>query len=143
MNPIVDEMTSFLVMDVLEKAKEMQKNGINVIHLEVGEPDFDVPECVNRAVADALANHETHYTHSLGMIELREEIAALYKREYGVTVDPDCVVITTGSSPAILFVMLMLCQQGSGGDSQQSWLCLLPQFRACGSWHTYVCAAQS
>lgn len=113
MNSIVDEMTSFLVMDVLEKAKEMQKSGIDVIHLEVGEPDFDVPECVNRAVADALSNHETHYTHSLGMIELREEIAALYKREYGVTVDPECVVITTGSSPAILFVMLLLCQQGA------------------------------
>lgn len=113
MNPILDDMTSFLVMDVLERAKEMQQQGIDVVHLEVGEPDFDVPECVNKAVVDALANHETHYTHSLGMIELRREIAALYKREYGVDVDPECVVVTTGSSPAILFVMLMLCQQGS------------------------------
>ncbi|MBQ0023485.1 MAG: pyridoxal phosphate-dependent aminotransferase [Prevotellaceae bacterium] len=113
MNSIVNEMTSFLVMDVLEKAKEMQQRGIDVIHLEVGEPDFDVPDCVNQAVKDALDNHETHYTHSLGLIELRKEIAALYKREYGVDVDPECVVITTGSSPAILFVMLLLCQQGS------------------------------
>ena len=113
MNPILNDMTSFLVMDVLEKAKELQQQGINVIHLEVGEPDFDVPECVNQAVKDALDDRFTHYTHSLGMIELRQEISALYKREYGVDVDPDCIAITTGSSPAILFVMLMLCQPGS------------------------------
>lgn len=113
MNPQVDKMTSFLVMDVLEKANEMQRNGIDVIHLEVGEPDFDVSQCVNEAVGQALANHETHYTHSLGLVELREEIAQLYKREYGVDVDPDCIVATTGSSPAILFLMLMLCEPGS------------------------------
>ncbi len=113
MNPQIDKMTSFLVMDVLEKANEMQRNGIDVIHLEVGEPDFDVPQCVNKAVEQALANHETHYTHSLGLVELREEIAQLYKREYGVDVDPDYVVVTTGSSPAILFLMLMLCEPGS------------------------------
>lgn len=113
MNVLIDQMTSFKVMDVLEKANEMQASGIDVVHLEVGEPDFDVPECVAKAVTDALENHQTHYTHSLGDPLLRKEIAALYEREYGVTVSADQIVVTTGSSPAILFVMMLLCNPGS------------------------------
>lgn len=108
----VNAMTSFLVMDVLDKAKEMQNEGVNVVHLEVGEPDFDVPECVSAAVAEAYQEKRTHYTASLGDIELREEISALYEREYGVKVSPDRICITCGSSPAILFLMLMLCNEG-------------------------------
>lgn len=100
-------------MDVLERANEMQRQGIDIIHLEVGEPDFDVPSCVNTAVRQALDEHHTHYTHSLGDPELRTEIARLYKREYGVEVDPDCIIVTTGSSPAILFVMMLLCDVDS------------------------------
>lgn len=113
MNSLVDEMTSFLVMDVLERANELQRQGHDVIHLEVGEPDFDVPRCVNEAAREAYDKHLTHYTHSLGDPELREEIAHFYKREYGVEVDPDCIVVTSGSSPAILFVMMLLCDIGS------------------------------
>lgn len=113
MNSLIDEMTSFLVMDVLERANELQRQGHDVIHLEVGEPDFDVPQCVNDAAREAYDNHLTHYTHSLGDPELREEIARFYKSEYGVTVDPECIVVTSGSSPAILFVMLLLCDIGS------------------------------
>lgn len=113
MNPLIDEMTSFLVMDVLERANELQKQGIDVIHLEVGEPDFDVPPCVSKAVGNAYADHLTHYTHSLGDPILRDEIARLYKREYGVDVDKDQIVVTSGSSPAILFVMMLLCNVGS------------------------------
>lgn len=113
MNSLVDEMTSFLVMDVLERANELQRQGHDVIHLEVGEPDFDVPRCVNEAAREAYDKHLTHYTHSLGDPELREEIAHFYKREYGVVVDPDCIVVTSGSSPAILFVMMLLCDIGS------------------------------
>lgn len=113
MNETLKEMTSFLVMDVLDKAKEMQQEGIDVVHLEVGEPDFDVPACVKDAEMKAFDEGRTHYTASLGDIELREEIAALYKREYGVTVDAEQIVVTCGSSPAILFLMLMLCNPGS------------------------------
>ncbi|MBQ0046029.1 MAG: pyridoxal phosphate-dependent aminotransferase [Prevotellaceae bacterium] len=113
MNETLKEMTFFLVMDVLDKAKEMQQEGIDVVHLEVGEPDFDVPACVKDAEMKAFDEGRTHYTASLGDIELREEIAALYKREYGVTVDAEQIVVTCGSSPAILFLMLMLCNPGS------------------------------
>ena len=80
-NPQVEQMTSFIVMDVLERANELQKQGIDIIHLEVGEPDFDVPSCVSEAAKAAYDRHLTHYTHSLGDPELRREIAAFYLRE--------------------------------------------------------------
>jgi len=99
-------------MEVLERAKELQQQGIDVIHLEVGEPDFDVPQCVQSATTQALKNSQTHYTHSLGDAELRRSIADFYGSEYGVTVNPDCIVVTSGSSPAILLALLVLCEAG-------------------------------
>lgn len=112
-NPQVEQMTPFIVMDVLEKANEMQQQGISIIHLEVGEPDFDIPECVAHAAKDAYDKHQTHYTHSLGDPELRNEIARFYLKEYGVTVDPGCIVVTCGSSPAILLTLMLLCEPES------------------------------
>ena len=112
-NPQVEQMTSFIVMDVLERANELQKQGINIIHLEVGEPDFDVPSCVAEAAKAAYDRHLTHYTHSLGDPELRREIAAFYQREYGVAVDPDCIIVTSGSSPSILLALMLLCNSES------------------------------
>ena len=100
-------------MDILDKAKEMERKGIDVIHLEVGEPDFDVSENVSKSVIQAYAEHRTHYTSSLGDIELRKEIALLYKQEYNVEIKPEQILVTCGSSPAILFLMLMLCDNGS------------------------------
>ena len=74
----VDQMTPFIVMDVLERAKAMERDGIRVMHLEVGEPDFDAPACVQEAMVRAIRDGgHTHYTHSLGMIELREESASI------------------------------------------------------------------
>lgn len=106
------EITPFIVMEVLEKAAEMEKRGINVIHLEVGEPDFDVPKCVANAVQQAFSEGRTHYTHSLGDPELREEIAKRYFNEYGVTVLPEQIIVTSGSSPAILLILGTLCDVG-------------------------------
>ncbi len=107
-----DEMTSFIVMDVLEKAHEMERAGIDVIHLEVGEPDFDVPQCVNDAVKEALNDGDTHYTHSLGKIELREAICDYYKDTYNVDVTPDRIVVTSGTSPAMLSLFSVLLEKG-------------------------------
>lgn len=112
MNPLIGSMTPFIVMEVLEKAKELEKQGINIIHLEVGEPDFDVPQSVNNASIEALNLQMTHYTHSLGILDLREAIADFYKQEYNVTVNPECIVVTSGSSPAILLALLTLCAKG-------------------------------
>lgn len=106
-------MTPFIVMDVLERANAMQLDGIDVIHLEVGEPDFDIPSCVAEAATKAYANGCTHYTHSMGHPQLRREIADFYRMEYGVEVDPECIVVTSGSSPAILMALMLLCEAGS------------------------------
>ena len=91
------EMTSFIVMDVLERAQELEREGARIIHLEVGEPDFDAPACVKEAACKALEDGFTHYTHSLGLYELREAICEYYQKHYRVSVDPDQVVVTSGS----------------------------------------------
>jgi len=96
-------------MEVMEKAAAMERESIKVVHLEVGEPDFDVPRCVSEAVSQACSEGLSHYTHSLGDPELREEIAARYLNEYGVVVSPQQIIVTSGSSPAILLVLGVLC----------------------------------
>ena len=106
------EMTSFIVMDVLEKAHEMERDGINIVHLEVGEPDFDTPQCVKEAACKALNDGHTHYTHSLGMIELREAISAFYHNTYKVDVDPGRIVITSGTSPAMFALFSAILEKG-------------------------------
>jgi len=105
-------MTPFIVMDVLERAHEMERQGVHVIHLEVGEPDFDTPQCIKDAACKALDNGHTHYTHSLGMIELREAISEHYLKTYGVSVDPDQIVISSGTSPAMFVMFSALLEKG-------------------------------
>lgn len=112
-NPLVEQMTSFIVMDVLERAQELEKEGKDIVHLEVGEPDFDLSEIVRDAAEASFAQKRTHYTHSLGDKDLRLEVARFYQREYGVTIDPDQVIMTSGSSPAILMALMVLCESGS------------------------------
>jgi len=106
------EITSFIVMDVLERANEMERAGSHIIHLEVGEPDFDTPPCVKEAACRALEEGHTHYTHSLGMYELREAICEYYSATYRVSVAPDQVIVTSGSSPAIFLVFSALLETG-------------------------------
>ena len=106
------EMTPFIVMDVLEKAHEMERQGVHIIHMEVGEPDFDTPQCIKEAACKALDNGHTHYTHSLGMIELREAISEHYLKTYGVSVDPDKIVISSGTSPAMFVMFSVLLEKG-------------------------------
>jgi len=107
-----EEMTSFIVMDVLERANEMEREGVDIIHLEVGEPDFDTPPCVKEAACKALDEGHTHYTHSLGLFELRQAISEYFLKTYNVSVDPDQIIVTSGSSPAIFLVFAALLQNG-------------------------------
>jgi aspartate/methionine/tyrosine aminotransferase len=106
------EITPFLVMDVLERARAIEREGIQVIHLEVGEPDFDTPQCVKEAACKALNEGHTHYTHSLGLLELREAICKHYLKTYAVSVSPDQVVVTSGTSPAMLLIFSALVEKG-------------------------------
>lgn len=105
-------ITPFLVMEILEKAQEMERNGEHIIHMEVGEPDFDTPDCVKRASCKALDEGHTHYTHSLGILELRQAIAEDYNERYGVTVDPANIAITQGTSPAMLALFSTILNRG-------------------------------
>jgi len=104
------EISPFLVMDVLEKAQELERNGEHIIHLEVGEPDFDTPECINEACYRAICEGKTHYTHSLGLIELREAIAENYWNQYKVKVSPEQILIASGTSPAMLLLFAALLE---------------------------------
>src|ERR1035437_6534546 len=106
------EFTSFIVMDVMAKAEELERAGEHVIHLEVGEPDFPTPQVITEAAIAALQNNKTRYTHALGLLELREAICQFYFNEYGVSIIPDQILVSTGTSPALLFVMLALLDHG-------------------------------
>lgn len=109
----VRDVKPFLVMDVLEKAQAMERRGESVIHLEVGEPDFDAPKAVLDAAVEALRRGETHYTHSLGLPQLREALCEEYARAYGVTdLEPDQILLTSGSSPAFLIALSTLLDCG-------------------------------
>jgi aspartate/methionine/tyrosine aminotransferase len=107
-----EEMSSFIVMDVLEKACEMESRGTGIVHLEVGEPDFATPVSVIEACSKAMHDGFTHYTHSLGMIELREAISQYYQDKYSVRVDPDQIIVTAGCSPAIFMLFAALLEKG-------------------------------
>ncbi len=107
------DMTSFIVMDVLERAQEMERAGESVIHLEVGEPDFNTPEAIKESAIEALRRGDTHYTHSLGTPKLREAICAYYSKTYGVNnFEPDQVIVTSGTSPAFLVGMSTVLECG-------------------------------
>nr|HID59094.1 pyridoxal phosphate-dependent aminotransferase [Desulfobacterales bacterium] len=108
----IQEITPFLVMDVMERAKELEKKGVDIIHLEVGEPDFDTPACIKNAAIRALEKGYTHYTHSLGLLELREAICEYYKERYRVDLHPDQVLVTSGTSPALLMIFSVILEPG-------------------------------
>ena len=107
-----EEIRPFIVMDVLERAQELERQGEHVIHLEVGEPDFDTPSCIREAGERALREGKTRYTHSLGLLELREAICDQYKTSYGVEISPDQVIVTSGTSPAMLLIFGALLEAG-------------------------------
>jgi len=102
----------FYVMEILEKAHEMEAAGAHVVHLEVGEPDFDTPAAVKEAACRALEEGMTHYTHSLGIPLLRKAIARHYCDRYGVDVSGDNVIVTNGTSLGLLLIFSALLNPG-------------------------------
>jgi (5-formylfuran-3-yl)methyl phosphate transaminase len=103
------DIRPFLVMDVLERAQAIERDtGVTIIHLELGEPDFDTPPAIVEAATRAMRDGDTHYTHSLGLLELREAIAEWYYTQYRIGVSPEQIIVTSGSSPAILLVLATL-----------------------------------
>ena len=96
-------------MAVAARAKAMKAEGIDVVSYGAGEPDFDTPQCIKDACVRALRENRPAYTHSLGLHELREEICREYAANYGVAISPDRVLVTSGTSPAMLLAFSVLC----------------------------------
>lgn len=99
-------------MEILERAQELESRGRDIVHLEVGEPDFDTPSGAVEEGIGSIRNGRTHYTHSMGIAELRAAVARLFADDHGVDVDPDRVLVTVGSSAALLLSMAALCDPG-------------------------------
>ncbi len=102
----------FIAMEVLRDANERAARGENVLHLEVGQPSTGAPRAVIEAAKRALDRDQIGYTEALGIPPLRQRIARHYKDMYGVSVDPECVVVTTGSSGAFLLSFLAAFDPG-------------------------------
>lgn len=107
-----EELSPFYVMEVLERAREIETGGGDVIHFEVGEPDFRTPDSVAAEAARAIEEGDTKYVHSMGIPELRSAVASHYERTYGVTVSPSRVAITMGSSPALFLAIISHIEPG-------------------------------
>jgi aspartate/methionine/tyrosine aminotransferase len=92
----------FIVMDVMEQARALEQQGRSIIHMEVGQPGTPAPAGARAALARAMETDALGYTVALGLPALRQGIAALYQRWYGVDLNPDRVIVTSGSSAAFL-----------------------------------------
>ncbi|KDE38703.1 Aspartate aminotransferase [Nitrincola lacisaponensis] len=103
---------SFKVMDLLKRARELEAAGCDVVHLEVGEPDFATAEPVAEAAIQAVRAGLTQYTPASGIPELRERIAAFYDQRYGVQISPEQVLVTPGASGALLLAFASLVDAG-------------------------------
>ncbi len=98
--------------EVLARARALEAQGRRIIHLEIGEPDFDTPGNITRAAIDALGQGYTHYGPAAGLPELREAIASHLSRSRGVAIDPARVVVTPGAKPIMFFTILALVNPG-------------------------------
>jgi len=103
----VDDIEPFHVMEVQTAARALEAAGRDVVHMEIGEPDFPTPQPVLDAAQRAIAGGHLHYTSALGLPELREAIARHYAEHYRVEVAPERVIVTAGSSAALLLVMAL------------------------------------
>jgi aspartate/methionine/tyrosine aminotransferase len=106
------EIEPFHVMALLARARELEVQGRSIIHMEIGEPDFPTPEPVLRAGIRALEKGELFYTPTPGLPELRRAIAGYYRSRYGVEVPASRVIVTTGSSAALMLACAVLVNPG-------------------------------
>jgi (5-formylfuran-3-yl)methyl phosphate transaminase len=103
-SPRMQGIEPFLAVEIGDRAKALERQGIDVVHLEFGEPDFETPPVIREAAEKALKDGRTRYVETLGILPLREAIAEHYAATYGVTISPDQVLVTPGTSPAMLLL---------------------------------------
>src|SRR6266704_622671 len=98
--------------EVLARARQLERSGREVVHLEIGEPDFDTPVHIREAAKRALDAGATHYGPSAGLPELREAIATHVAKTRGIPVAPEQVVVTPGAKPIMFFTIMALVNRG-------------------------------
>src|SRR5690606_4363665 len=112
----MQHISPFQVMELMARAKQLEQAGRDIVHMEVGEPDFPTPAPVLTAAQAFLATGKVFYTAALGLPELREAISRFYRERYGSTVPMERIVITTGASAALLLALGVLV------DRDEEWL---------------------
>ncbi len=115
-------------MEVLERAQELERAGKSIIHFEIGEPDFPTAPHICEAALRALKDGKTKYTHSLGLPELREAVADSYNMKFGLELSPQQVIVTSGTSPALLLLFMALLEQGDEVVMSNPYYACYPNF---------------
>ncbi len=105
-------ISPFYVMELLEKAHAMEAKGEDIVHMEVGEPSFPTPLFVKKEAVQAIINNRTFYTHSLGLPELRAKVAEYYLNAHQINIPAERIIITNGTSGALLLLFGALLQAG-------------------------------
>jgi (5-formylfuran-3-yl)methyl phosphate transaminase len=108
----LDEISSFYAVEVFQAAKALEAQGRSIVHLEFGEPDFPTPEVVKTAAIEALQRGATRYTHSLGIPELRQTICDYHNAKYGLSLVPEQVLVSAGTSLLMFLTMMLLLEPG-------------------------------
>jgi len=108
----MDRLGTESAFEVLAKAKALERSGRQIVHLEIGEPDFDTPAHIVAAAREALDKGYTHYVPAPGIPELRTAVADFLERTGRMSTTPDRVVITPGAKPIMFFTILALCEEG-------------------------------
>ena len=108
----IEDIQPFHVMALLARAKELEAEGKDIIHMEIGEPDFPTPAPIIEAAIKAISAGDVHYTPAVGLLELREAIAAFYLSRYGETVSASQIVVTPGASGALLLALGVVMREG-------------------------------
>lgn len=109
----LDDIAPFHVVELLTRARQLEAEGRDIIHMEVGEPDFPTPPAIAAFAVDAIQQGKTLYTPALGLPELREAIAGFYRQRYGVDVAANRIVVTNGASGALNLAFACLANPGS------------------------------
>jgi len=104
----LNQISSFLAMELLAKAQQLEASGREIIHLEVGEPNFQAPSEARQTVIENINRKPARYTHTQGILPLRNEIVKKYKDDYGVEVNPDQILVSSGSSIALYIAIKIL-----------------------------------
>ncbi|WP_440954392.1 pyridoxal phosphate-dependent aminotransferase [Methanosarcina sp. Mfa9] len=134
-----EDIPPFYVMEVLESAQALEAEGRNIIHLEIGEPDFPTAHHICEAATAAMARGNTKYTHSQGLLSLREAIVESYRQKFGVNLSPEQVIVTSGTSPGLLMVFMALLESRDEVIMSNPYYACYPNFvKYLGGTPVYV-----